>query len=430
MTATGMMQGFRALVPGYGAMDDYGIVGQAGHVLWESARFPHCSSRDTWDAFQDGCRKADSVQSEAFRSAALRLYSYLRNHNIPLRDAALSEPVLRTMSDGGPSPFLRGRHHLHAYLRMDYEADRACVLEFAEGGSLPLQPGELTVVSGFRRVRTNGWAWLLSVGIDLPAVARMETLATPALLQENVHDGVVFCAATATPLSLPLPPPQILNPKLEWLNARFRKRYRHQECPAVRRFLMEGADPRTAVAEDIERIRRHGLAPLAEGPGCLAHSIPVLDGEQCSTLRKLTDVRVTSVTADSVDDEPEYQVNLTLEELAAKIGGAAVDSLLRLPERVGAAREGAGQIDCILRIYSSETRPYISFHSDTCRYTVNVSLSPDEAFCGGDLLALVEGKLETIPRQCGSAVVHAGRLVHGVSRIQTGTRHSLILFFT
>ena len=80
-------------------------------------------------------------------------------------------------------------------------------------------------------------------------------------------------------------------------------------------------------------------------------------------------------------------------------------------------------------MYSPQTRPYIAFHSDTSSYTVNIALNEDQSFAGGRLLVMNGVGLKAPARGLGTAILHAGNLVHGVSKIERGTRYSLILFF-
>ena len=60
---------------------------------------------------------------------------------------------------------------------------------------------------------------------------------------------------------------------------------------------------------------------------------------------------------------------------------------------------------------------------------MNVALSEDAAHDGGRLLAIVDNQVRAVARSEGEATVHDSRLLHAVSRITTGCRYSLILFF-
>ena len=62
--------------------------------------------------------------------------------------------------------------------------------------------------------------------------------------------------------------------------------------------------------------------------------------------------------------------------------------------------------------------------------TANVALSDDAAVEGGELLGLYAGAVRSISRAAGEATVHRSSLLHAVSRVQRGSRYSLIMFFT
>ena len=57
-------------------------------------------------------------------------------------------------------------------------------------------------------------------------------------------------------------------------------------------------------------------------------------------------------------------------------------------------------------------------------------VSDDAAVEGGDLLGLYAGAVRSISRAAGEATVHRSSLLHAVSRVQRGSRYSLIMFFT
>jgi len=421
-----------------------------GHVLWEPALLAHCSSAAAWADYaavlreipaQDWLRDHSGAvllwqgcgDWRVRRDAIDRLYVHLRNRSVPLDGANLTEPVLQKRLAGVAAPFQRGKAHLCVYVRIDSGGEE-CALEFAEGGSVPLPPGAMLIASGLRRHRLRGESHVIHFQLDLPAVARAEALHLKSLQADGVLDRVVFAAITAQPLSHALPPSGVLFRKLEWIEASARKRARHETCPAVRRFLAENADPALATADELDIIRRHGILTGAPPDGRLIENIAVLDAGQCATLCRFAEAHMTSIVPDTVDDLPEYQVNLSVEGLTTLLGHDRVAALLKLPEALGAPADRAAtdlyeRIDIFLRIYSPETRPYISFHSDTCSYTVNVALNDEGSFEGGELLALNGSGLKAPSREVGTALLHAGNLVHGVTRIERGTRYSLILFF-
>ena len=69
-------------------------------------------------------------------------------------------------------------------------------------------------------------------------------------------------------------------------------------------------------------------------------------------------------------------------------------------------------------------------HPDSAAITVNVALSDDAEHTGGRLVGLYDGRIQTLERAEGEAVVHTSALIHGVTRMSEGVRYSLILFFT
>lgn len=74
-------------------------------------------------------------------------------------------------------------------------------------------------------------------------------------------------------------------------------------------------------------------------------------------------------------------------------------------------------------------RPWINFHCDISTFTANVALNDDTDFEGGRLLAILDGKLQIVPRLQGEATVHDANVYHAVSAMRTGVRYTLIVFF-
>ena len=83
-----------------------------------------------------------------------------------------------------------------------------------------------------------------------------------------------------------------------------------------------------------------------------------------------------------------------------------------------------------MRKFSAESRPWIKLHADVAAVTVNVALTNDDDYPGGRLLGVYDGAVRVIPRTSGDATVHPSSLLHGVSRMVTGSRYTLILFFS
>ena len=77
---------------------------------------------------------------------------------------------------------------------------------------------------------------------------------------------------------------------------------------------------------------------------------------------------------------------------------------------------------------SADTRPFIPFHCDRAKCTLNIALGDDAWHGGGRLVAIFDGGAHEIVRQEGEATVHSSRLCHAVTRMLGGTRYSLIIF--
>lgn len=244
----------------------------------------------------------------------------------------------------------------------------------------------------------------------------------------------------------------------------------NQMMPALRLLLVENIDPCDIPVDALFSALRMGatidreLHDNANREGGVLHAPAVLSAPACAILRaKVDETRRTD--ADEVDDLPMHQLDLSPPELEELIGYREARRLWRLPaaylrwkldgedesaeearlhdEAVAAAADdadggGAAAADgplpphfrqCFVRRYSPDSRPWFPFHPDTHDITINIELSPRESYEGGALLGVYGGEVRRIVRAEGDATVHDSKLLHAVSRMQAGTRHSLICFF-
>jgi hypothetical protein len=130
----------------------------------------------------------------------------------------------------------------------------------------------------------------------------------------------------------------------------------------------------------------------------------------------------------------------------------------------GGGGSAFGRVGIFVRRYSAATRPFIPFHCDAAAFTANVALGAEArgaeargegergergerdergekrerddgsnaatcSFAGGALLALHGGRVRALARRKGEATVHPSSLMHGVARMVSGTRHSMVIFF-
>ena len=94
-----------------------------------------------------------------------------------------------------------------------------------------------------------------------------------------------------------------------------------------------------------------------------------------------------------------------------------------------ARRLASEHLEIFVRRYSPDTRPWIPFHLDRARWTLNVALDDDATFAGGRLLAISDRRVRALERSEGEATVHPSTLLHAVARMTRGVRYSLIVFF-
>ena len=85
--------------------------------------------------------------------------------------------------------------------------------------------------------------------------------------------------------------------------------------------------------------------------------------------------------------------------------------------------------EIFVRRYTPVSRPWFPFHQDRAALTINVCLSDDCEHGGGRLLCIYGGEVHRLERLQGAATVHSASLLHAVSRMTSGRRYSLILFF-
>ena len=161
-------------------------------------------------------------------------------------------------------------------------------------------------------------------------------------------------------------------------------------------------------------------------------SVPkALSSTACAALRLAVD-ESRSIAKDSVDRAAEHQLNLSPDVLQQMIGQAEYARLLAMPGQIDehvACHPSEHRIECFVRRYSRETRPWIGFHCDRAAATVNVALADDSLHAGGRLLVASQGELNKLERTEGEATCHQSSLLHAVSAVRDGVRYSLIVFF-
>jgi predicted 2-oxoglutarate/Fe(II)-dependent dioxygenase YbiX len=70
---------------------------------------------------------------------------------------------------------------------------------------------------------------------------------------------------------------------------------------------------------------------------------------------------------------------------------------------------------------------FINFHTDVSLKTLQVALNDDSEYEGGRLMYLSDGKVHVPSRPAGSITIHHNDIVHGVTKLHSGTRYGLFL---
>jgi hypothetical protein len=435
----------------YSEKDDIYLPVLEEHVLWRNEYFPNISSRAAWNQYQaviddpqlqHWCKKENGhTQSiidcrswKVFKEAIDRAYRYLTNEDVALERATVTLPVILRIGQNIKEKFARGAASLCIYIRIDFNTDAQVYLQSKERMEVEIECGTMFIVSGYQRHRLTGDGVVIAFHIDLPSISRSEVLNKIDELQGDLNDESIFYSAVAQPISRPLPSFECIKEKINWLDHRAYKRYRRFECPVIKKYLLENDNPQLATQSEKDIVRRYGNQTSVTESHCfhLKERISVLTGQQCFELVQFIDDNISSAVIDSVDDFPEYQVDVSPELLAQLVGKETCQAVLNLPKILDKSllhgKSSRLGYSLFLRLYSQETRSQIPFHHDISDYTCVIALNDQSDFSGGDFIMLNGDNLEKASWKQGEALLHSGNLIHGVSKMNAGKRYSLVMF--
>jgi len=163
-------------------------------------------------------------------------------------------------------------------------------------------------------------------------------------------------------------------------------------------------------------------------PQCI--NVPMLNENECKKLKAFVNSRIIDDGIDDTDGCPDYQVNISEQKLERLLSPETMQRIKRLPLKLESnAPSKFERIGVFIRMYKPDTRPWMPFHIDNNKYTVNIALNDDREYEGGNLVALFGNRVQKLERTRGMATCHKGSCVHGVTTMSSGTRYSLILFF-
>lgn len=431
-------------------VDSIVLLEKNNHSLWCSELFLHLSSMAAWEQYETAIKdlsdeewQREGAEAEykwigcegwqVFKDAVDRMYCHLRNKDIPLNDAIVHQPILISRNNSKESCYRRGVAALNIYVRLDYNKSH-CSIQMSNAECVNLDCGSMAIVSGYKKHRLQGDGIFLFFQVELPFIARSHVFKIIERDSGELSDDLLFYAATAVPMNDILPELPLIKKKLEWLeNKKFRK-FRYQDCPVIKKFLIDNANPIDATSDERETVLKYGFNPeLAKSKNLkMKDSIKIFSPEQCGLLIDFVDNHISSAAIDTVDDMPEYQVDLSNDLLSHLLGDETTNILFSLPKLIDSEfcnnHSTVPSYSIFLRLYSSETRPYIAFHHDICEFTCVVALNDESKFEGGHFILLADNILQKAPWKEGSGLLHSGNLVHGVSSITKGKRYSLVMF--
>ena len=200
--------------------------------------------------------------------------------------------------------------------------------------------------------------------------------------------------------------------------------------PPLHALLVENATPTALDTSALLEGLPLGLPPGEPSDASIMPAL--LDATQCAALSAAVDGQRESMP-DTVDGAVDLQLNLSQSELEALIGAERVEAIFAAGRALDVQRGGSGErelplVEAFVRRYTPDTRPFHPLHQDRAAITVNVALAADDAHGGGRLVSVFSTGARRFERAEGDATVHLSRIVHGVTRMTSGQRYSLIVF--
>ena len=154
-----------------------------------------------------------------------------------------------------------------------------------------------------------------------------------------------------------------------------------------------------------------------------------LKPEICIKLRQFArkEFQMEIQTNDTVDDELEWQVNLSKNELKNLLGKDLYKKIWKITNIVPESHN----IWSFIRRYTKNERQSIKLHFDDNVKTININLAT--IYRGNKLCTITKenSKLSYTEHnfELGDLITHNNLLAHAVTPIECGIRYSLIIFF-
>ena len=126
-------------------------------------------------------------------------------------------------------------------------------------------------------------------------------------------------------------------------------------------------------------------------------------------------MRKNTPAEDLIED---FKCNILRRELISLMGQEFYDKLIGLFN---------DKFDEILIRRCCAYGKFINFHTDVSLKTLQLALNDETEYEGGRLMYLIDGKVNVPPRTAGSITIHHNDIVHGVTKLHSGTRYGLFL---
>ena len=189
-----------------------------------------------------------------------------------------------------------------------------------------------------------------------------------------------------------------------------------------RHFLQLNSKQTRAVATPSQVMELEGfvrqLAGAAEGGMWRQVKTPLLKEKQRHALVAKMDVHIGATTSNNGD----YKLSLTRVELEEILSVNTVDRLVT----IFGHRVDDIKLRCVVGSELTGQSRCIDWHVDAAKCTMQVALNDDDEYDGGSLCFLQNGAISCPHRSAGSATIHDGTVVHGVSAMgRRGRRYGL-----
>ena len=151
-------------------------------------------------------------------------------------------------------------------------------------------------------------------------------------------------------------------------------------------------------------------------------STPVKQTKICDNCKGNGYIRI-----DTVDGEPEWQVNYLQKDMENMCGEAKIDNIVNIAYEMNSE---ITNVEFFVRKYGDGARGKLRHHCDLSLVSMTILLNNFSDYEGGEFEYLNNREVKqskVVNKGCGS--FHNGLTIHGVEPVTRGNRWTLIAFF-